>query len=261
MKQTLTYHSRLQLSYVEYGDKNGYPILIQHGLIASIDDYELFDHLLQLNTRLICVARPGYGESSPYVLKSFAEWADIVALLIQELRIARFDILSMSSGAPYGYALGNKYPGKARNIYVFSGIPALYDQVVLSYWPFEAIRNKSMHELEDLAHQFFFSNLSEDDLKRNDIRDSLMNNGFGVAQDLGLRFMDWGFHLADVKGKVFMRHSKGDEAVPYRTAVRTSELLPNCQLELEETGPHFSNEVLGNFIKETMVSEIRAVQE
>ena len=28
------------LSYVEYEDGNGYPILIQHGLIASIDDYE-----------------------------------------------------------------------------------------------------------------------------------------------------------------------------------------------------------------------------
>ena len=27
------------LSYVEYGDSNGYPILIQHGLIANIADH------------------------------------------------------------------------------------------------------------------------------------------------------------------------------------------------------------------------------
>lgn len=258
MKQTLTYQNGLHLSYAEYGDKNGYPVIIQHGLIASIDDYELFNRLLQLKTRLICIARPGYGESSPYVLKNFAEWADIVTFLIQHLKIAKFDILSMSSGAPYGYAIGYKHPERVRNIYVFSGIPALYDEIVLSSWPFEAIRNKTIPELEDLAHQFFFSNLSKDDLKRNDIRDSLMNNGFGVAQDLGLRFMDWGFRLSDVKVKIFMRHSKTDEAVPYQTAVRTSKLLPNCRLELVEAGPHFSSEALDQFVKETMVSSIKS---
>jgi pimeloyl-ACP methyl ester carboxylesterase len=256
MEQRLTYHNKYQLSYAEYGDRNGYPILIQHGLIASIEDDELFNQLLQFKIRLICVARPGYGRSSPYVLKNFAEWADIVALLIQKLRLAKFDILSISSGAPYGYAIGYKHPDKARNIYVFSGIPALYDEIVCSHWPFEAIRNKTMLELEVLAHRFFFSNLSEGDLKRNDIRDSLMNNGFGVSQDLGLRFMDWGFRLADVPEMVFMRHSKADEAVPYQAAVRTSELLPNCQLDLVETGSHFSTEALDQFIKERMANHI-----
>jgi len=38
MKQTLSYKGENSLSYAEYGDKNGYPILIQHGLIASIDE-------------------------------------------------------------------------------------------------------------------------------------------------------------------------------------------------------------------------------
>ncbi len=85
MKHTLTYKNGLQLSYAEYGDKQGYPVLVQHGLIASIDDYELFDRLLQRRVRLICVARPGYGGSSPYQLNGYAEWAYILSLLIQEL--------------------------------------------------------------------------------------------------------------------------------------------------------------------------------
>jgi len=45
--------------------------------------------------------------------------------------------------------------------------------------------------------------------------------------------------------------------VPFRTAVRTAELLPNCELELAETGPHFSNEVLDDFIRTTIGKEIR----
>ena len=256
MKQTLIYKNGLRLSYAEYGDRNGHPILVQHGLIASIDDYDLFDRLIQVRARLICISRPGYGESSPYVMNSFAEWADIVALLIQELGISQFDVLGMSSGAPYSYSIGYRFPDRVGNIFIFSGIPALYDDVVLSYWPYEIARNKSMTDMEILAHELFFSNLTEDDLKRNDIRDSLMNNAFGVAQDLKLRSMDWGFLLSDVKEKVFMRHSKSDEAVPFNTAIRTSELLPTCQLELVETGPHFSIEALDNFIEKTVVNNI-----
>jgi pimeloyl-ACP methyl ester carboxylesterase len=257
MKQNLTYKNGLRLSYAEYGDKNGYPILIQHGLIASIDDYDLFDRLIQFKTHLICIARPGYGESSPYIMDSFAEWADIVALLIRELGISQFDLLGMSSGAPYSYALGAKFPDKVRRIYIFSGVPALYDEIVLSYWPYPAIKNQNMADLEALAHDLFFAHLTQDDLKKNDVRDSVMNHGFGVAQDLRLRFLDWGFSLSAVKAKVFMRHSKTDDSVPYHTAVRTSELLPNCQLELTETGPHFSKEALDDFINKTMVNKIR----
>lgn len=257
MKQKIMYKNGSYLSYAEYGDTNGYPILVQHGLIASIDDYELFDRLIQLNTRLICIARPGYGESSPYVMDCFAEWADIVLPLIRELKLAQFDILGMSSGAPYSYSLGYRFPDKVRNIYIFSGIPALYDKIVLSYWPYEVTKNKNIADMENVAHELFFSNLTIDDLKKNDIRDSMMHNGFGVAQDLKLRYMNWGFYLSDVKERVFMRHSKCDDAVPFNTAVRTSELLPICKLELMETGPHFSNEALDDFIKKTMVNNIK----
>jgi pimeloyl-ACP methyl ester carboxylesterase len=256
MKQLLTYNKVHRLSYAEYGNKDGYPILIQHGLIASIDDHDLFDRLRKSNLRLICVARPGYGSSTPYEMKNFAEWADVMAPLIEELALSKFDILAMSSGAPYGYALGAGIPDKVRNIFIYSGMPALYDEIVLSTWPYEPIKNKSMAEMETLAHAFFFSNLSETDLLRNDIRDSTMHNGFGVAQDLKLRFMDWGFRLSDIPAKVFMRHSKQDDAVPFECVVRTAQLLPDCELELLETGPHFSNEGLDDFIKTVVIKKM-----
>jgi len=257
VKQTLIMPNGFRLSYAQYGDRDGYPILIQHGLIASIDDYELFDRLIQSRTRLICIARPGYGESSPFVMSSFAEWADLAGALIQELGLAQFDVLGMSSGAPYSYAIGSKFPAKVGRIFIFSGIPALYDEIVLSKWPYAMAKNSSIADMKALARELFFSNLTQADLQRNDIRDSLMNDGFGVAQDLKLRSMIWGFRLSDVKCKVFMQHSQCDEAVPFRTATRTSELLPNCQFELLENGPHFSNEALDNFIKHTVINNLR----
>jgi pimeloyl-ACP methyl ester carboxylesterase len=252
MKQTVRYKNEYSLSYAEYGDKSGYPILIQHGLIASITDDHLFDRLIRLGTRLICIARPGYGESSPCIMNNIAEWADIVSVLIDNLELSHFDLLGMSSGAPYSYSIGYKFPDKVRNIFIFSGIPAMYDEEILSFWPFEVNKHASMAEMEKLAYELFFSHLSPEDLEKDDIKDSMMNNGFGIAQDFKLRCIDWGFSLSDVKENVTMQHARGDNGVPFITAEMTSKLLPNCKLDVIESDVHFSNEVLDDFIRTTM---------
>jgi pimeloyl-ACP methyl ester carboxylesterase len=253
MKQRLTYQSKNYLSYAVYGDPNGFPILVQHGLIASIDDFMLFERLIRSGARLICAARPGYGESSPYLLDSYAEWAGIAAILIQELQLSQFDLLGMSSGAPYSYAIGSQLPKMVRNIYIYSGIPALYDEKVRSYWPYPVIKTRSMAELQNLAHGLFFSDVSPEDKKQNDVRDSMMNDCFGVAQDLRLRFMDWGFRLSDVKANVTMQHSRDDENVPFITAEITAGLLERCKFVVKEKGGHFSSEALDAFIETEMM--------
>ncbi len=252
MNRAFTYKGKYTIAYAEYGDSAGFPVLVQHGLIASINDYDLFDRLIRLRTRLICIARPGYGRSSPYAMHSFAEWSEIAAVLADDLGLPEFDILGMSSGAPYSYAIASQLPERVRNVFIFSGIPALYDETVRSFWPYEMAKDATIEELEELAHRLFFSDQSAEDGSRNDIRDSMMNNCFGVAQDLLLRSLEWGFSLSQIKASVFMRHSKTDDAVPYRAAVRTAELLPNCRLNLVESGPHFSKEALDEFTKNEM---------
>ena len=106
MKRMIEYKNGNTLAYAEYGDKNGYPVLAQHGLIASIEDHALFESLINSGIRLICMARPGYGESSPYPMARIAEWGEIVSGLVDELALPYFDVLGMSSGAPYSYSIG-----------------------------------------------------------------------------------------------------------------------------------------------------------
>ena len=249
MTQITNYKNEYSLSYAEYGDPSGYPILIQHGLIASIKDYSMFDRLIQLGARLICIARPGYGKSSPYIMKNIGEWADIVSVLIDQLELSHFDILGMSSGAPYSYAIGYKLPDKVKNIFIFSGIPAMYADEILSFWPWEVKVDASIAELQKLAYELFFSQCSPEDLEKDDFKDSMLNNCFGLAQDFKLRCVDWGFRLSDVCENVFMRHSRADPSVPFITAEMTSRLLPNCKLEILENDVHFSAEALDDFIQ------------
>jgi pimeloyl-ACP methyl ester carboxylesterase len=252
MKQILSYKDGNALSYAEYGDRNGDPILVQHGMIASISDYHLFDQLIESGRRVICIARPGYGESSPYRMENLAEWGGIVSVLVEALELSQFDVLGMSSGAPYSYAIGYQLPDKVRNIYIFSGIPALYDEKIIGFWPYPVQKNASMAEMEKVAREVFFSNLTKEDLSRNDIKDSMMNDCFGIAQNLRLRGMDWGFTLSEVREPVYMEHSTTDNGVPFITAEMTAKLLPNCQLELRD-GEHFSEGTLDRFIRNTIL--------
>jgi pimeloyl-ACP methyl ester carboxylesterase len=253
MANLLEYKDDHRLAYVERGDPNGYPVLIQHGMIASIRDDRLFDRFVGMGVRLILVARPGYGASSPYVLRDLAEWGEIVALLVNALGLGQLDVLGISSGAPYSYAVGYKLPGKVRTIYILSGTPALYDARIQALWPYPIDQDASLPELQALARTLFFSDLSQEALVRNDVRDSMANDCFGVAQDLKLRCADWGFRLGEVRSRVIMQHSRFDEQVPFVTAERTAGLLPNCRFVTRERGGHFSREILDGFIAGEMV--------
>lgn len=258
MKKSMPYKAGGAISYSEFGDETGFPILINHGLIASIDDYVLFERLIQLDAHLICIARPGYGESSPHVLQNISEWADWVEGVVDHLQLAHFDVLGMSSGAPYSYAVGYRFPRRVRNIYIFSGIPALCDAQIQSHWPFPLTKYASIAEMQSLAYEIFFSHLSKQDIERNDIKDSMSNDCFGIAQDLKIRCMDWGFNLADVSQKILMQHSRFDDAVPFITAELTSKLLPDCELIAKENSVHFSSEALDDFIESIIVRHYRS---
>jgi len=253
-KQVIAYDGEHLLSYAEYGRKEGRPILVQHGLIASIEESHLFSRLIKAGMRVICPARPGYGTSSPRVMDNIAGWADIVSSLIEALDMAHFDVLGISSGAPYSYALGYKFPHKVQTVYILSGTPALYDKHVQANWPYPLDPHADMAARQKLAHELFFAHVAPADRAAPAVRDAMMNGGFGVAQDLHLRGRDWGFDLSEMTAPVYMRHSKRDEAVPLAAAEITAKLLPNCRLEVTETDVHFSDEVLDDFIKTSILA-------
>ena len=85
----------------------------------------------------------------------------------------------------------------------------------------------------------------------------MMNNCFGIAQDLKLRCVDWGFNVCDVRSNTYMQHSKQDQNVPFITASLTAVMLPNCKLEIREAGEHFSKESLDEFIRTTMIANLQ----
>jgi pimeloyl-ACP methyl ester carboxylesterase len=243
------------LAYNDFGNKEGFPILVQHGTMASINDIDSFADLRKV-ARVICIARPGYGESSPYVLKNLLEYGEIVAKLVAELGINQFDVFGSSAGAIYCYAIAKACSAKTRNIYVYSGTPALYDTEIQKNWPFPISGEMTVEDSQKIAFEVFFSHFSEEEKKQNFVKDSMANNCFGEGQNLRIRFKDWGFTLSEIKAKVYMQHSKKDEVLPYSMAERTAKLLCDCELELLEGVGHFTGEGYEAFIQNTVIKNI-----
>jgi pimeloyl-ACP methyl ester carboxylesterase len=249
------YNEKEIISYNDFGNKNGFPIFVQHGTTASIKDIGYFNELQRI-ARVICIARPGYGESSPYLLENILEYGNIVSKLIETISIKQFDILSSSAGAPYGYAIAKACQDKTRNIYVYSGTPALYDENIQKNWPFPVNKNFTVEESQKIAYEVFYANVPSSELEKDYIKDSMANNCFGEGQNLRIRFNDWGFRLPEIKSKVYMQHNKQDGVIPYKLAIMTKELLPNCEIELLEDGEHFTEEGYKLFINDTIIKNM-----
>ena len=235
------------ISVNDFGDPHGFPIVVNHGMIASIEDCDLFARLVGGGRRVICIARPGYGESSPFELANVGEWGTVAAGVLKKLNIEEFDVLGLSSGAPYSYAMAHEMPETSRNVYIFSGTPALFDERVVSQWPYPMDANARLPDLQKLAKDLFFSNVQDKENKA--IQDSCRHDCFGVALDLKIRCQDWGFYLPDIKTRVIMEHGMQDTSVPFATAEMTSRMLGNCVLTKRMSGDHFSAELLNEFFK------------
>ena len=255
-----------KLAYKVYGDKEGYPVLTHHGLVGSIIQPNLEEELVGLGIRMINIARPGYGESSVCKMESYADWARMIKPLIAELELSKFDVLGMSAGAPYCYALGALMPDKVQRIFIYSGLPALCETDVMNAYPnlpdvkkeYAFYRQASLEDIAKSLYKMYLASLSEEVLELIDFRDSMANNCFGMAREAKLQSLDWGFNLKDVRPPVLMQHSKIDQEAPFAAARKTSDLLPDCTLQILENAPHFSEETLSAFFSE-MISKIKKI--
>ena len=241
----------LTVSVNDFGDPDGYPVIVNHGLIASIRDEHFFSSLLEAGSRIICIARPGYGKTSPFMLENIRGWGLVAGRAVSELGIEEFDILGISSGAPYSYAVACELKKKVRNVFIFSGTPALFHRDVAAQWPYPLNSEAGMTELQTLAKELFFPEGAARGVNASE--DSFRNDCFGIALDFKIRCRDWGFDLSRLRAKVFMEHSVDDESVPYAAAETTAKLLRDCTLIKREGGGHFSRDLLNQFFEKTVL--------
>lgn len=93
---------------------SGIPVLVLHGSPGGIDDSRSMSHFLDKDRfRVICVSRPGYLNTPlPPVHRSINAEADLLAALLDELKIQYAGVLDWSGGGPAAYQLASRHPDR-----------------------------------------------------------------------------------------------------------------------------------------------------
>lgn len=244
-RRTLTGGHGLPLGYAEYGRPDGPPVLLQHGLLGSAEVGETWTARAdRAGVRLVAVERPGYGASAPAPMASVAAWAGIVDPLL-DLLGAPVDVVGISAGAPYTYALAALRPERVRACWILSGLPYVYDDAVRGHYPQASLRAWEFFGSADPEevgryfageHERFAAAFADHPAMQRALAETLATGYAGPAREARLQVHPWGFTPAESLRPITAWHSRGDDQVPFDAVEDTIALVPGGRL-LEQVEP------------------------
>jgi pimeloyl-ACP methyl ester carboxylesterase len=102
---TVTARDGRTLAYLEVGDPRGPLVIHNHGGPGSRLEARLFAGAATKNRlRLVCVDRPGMGQSSRQKSRSYDGWADDLTAIADALGYREFGVTGWSEGGPWALA-------------------------------------------------------------------------------------------------------------------------------------------------------------
>ncbi|TCM74950.1 alpha/beta hydrolase [Rhizobium sp. BK068] len=143
----------VRVAYIEWGNPAGDPLLLLHGFTDSSRTWStLLPHVR--DRRVIALDLRGHGSTSaPETTYGLGELAHDVCLLVDELKIGRFDLVGHSLGSLIGQIIAAYHPEKIRNLVLIgSGTRApakpgswLFENVMSMQFPLDP-RGEFMNE-------------------------------------------------------------------------------------------------------------------
>lgn len=119
--QRVTLTDGRTLAYAEYGDPNGHPVFLFHGIPSSRLMHPDADVSRRLGVRLIASDRPGFGRSDPKPGRTLLDWADDVEALADRLGLGQFAIVGPSGGGPFVVACAARLASRIKRAAIVGG--------------------------------------------------------------------------------------------------------------------------------------------
>lgn len=118
------------MSYREYGDPQGSPVINCHGgLLSGCDIAPAHSAAERLGLRLISPDRPGIGLSTPDPSRTTGAWAADVAELLADLNLSEAAAFGWSLGGQYALGLAALIP-QVKHAVVVAGTPELDEELL-----------------------------------------------------------------------------------------------------------------------------------
>jgi pimeloyl-ACP methyl ester carboxylesterase len=255
------------MSYAQYGNPDGFPIVNAHGGLACRLDVAAADGIASAaGVRLISPDRPGVGRSDPRPGRTVDDWARDVAGLLDLIDIDRFAVMGWSMGGQYAAAVGHALPHRVTRVAIIAGALPLTEPGVFDELPaMDRVLTRVCTRAPWLARQWFrvmgfaagvaptlYGRLAARELGAADgavIRDEgfhafarmsqeALRQPAGAVEEYRAWMRPWGFTPEELTVPVDVWAGTRDELVnqtwPHRLALR----IPNVTLNIRDGG-HF----------------------
>jgi pimeloyl-ACP methyl ester carboxylesterase len=257
-----------RLSYTEWGDPAGRPVLEFRGLPSSRggDAIDLAA-LVRAGVRRITVDRPGVGFSDPQPGRTLLDWPDDIRALAETLGLETFAVLGTSGGGPYAAACAYSLPDRVSRAVIVSGlgpldrpgalhgmnrgeaatmilarrVPMLARCVVGAVVTAERLRPGAVYRGLLKALPEVDRRVAAQPRVRDSLADSYtlaFRQGVGgQVHDWAMIASPWGFRPEDISVPVQLHHGLLDDRVPPHHARDLAARIPNCELtEYQDEG-------------------------
>jgi pimeloyl-ACP methyl ester carboxylesterase len=281
---------RRHLAYAEYGDEQGMPVFLFHGLPGSRLSWGwLPGHPFPDGLRIIAPDRPGYGQSDPKPGRTLLDWADDVEKLADALDIQDFAVVGVSGGGPGALACAWKMPDRIQVAGivaspaptdapgVFEGMSKTNLFFMKLAWRAPLLSSLNIRLLGKVIRcnparyinsmKFKVHEVDQNLLKRPEIREMLVrdfaeavgNGSQGMVDDMSANHgQPWGFPLDQIRARVHFWYCELDRSASPAMGRYLNRMVPNSEMTLVPEAGHLwalvhLNEVLDD-IKQTMVN-------
>jgi pimeloyl-ACP methyl ester carboxylesterase len=262
-----------RLAYLEVGDPHGPLVLHNHGGPSSRLEARLLAQPAATNgLRLVCVDRPGMGQSSAQRARSYAGWADDLVTVADALGQREFGVTGWSEGGPWALAAA-AYIDRARLRHVSSIAPgsygafgnnsaALYLSKLDAFGGTLALRFtpgfRLMYAALGLTAKRFRKSFSKqirnsvNDYDRELLLRPEIGEGFadscaecfahgsdGLVRDAELLYRRWAFDVKEIERPVHLWQGLDDRLVPDPINKAVAEAMPGAVWHPVEGAGHF----------------------
>lgn len=126
----------VEIFYREAGTRDKPTILLLHGYPTSSHMFRNLIKELSGKYHVLAPDYPGYGRSEQPSIKDFEytfdNMASIVEGLLEELHVNKYSIYLMDYGAPIGFRIAAKYPGRVESLIIQNG--NAYEEGLRDFW-------------------------------------------------------------------------------------------------------------------------------
>lgn len=263
------------LSYAQYGDPTGFPVIYFHGTPSSRLELEQWphfglDHEALLRQRRLCmiaVERPGMGRSSFHPSGTVLSFAHDVAALLQHLGIEACSVLAWSGGGPYALALAYHLPQVVLQVQIFCGFTRQFDAEVVRHMkgnkayflsakkapallrtlmglvskqPLRIPPPRLLTSLKPSDYRYFGNRRLYNIMTDVSIKEACRQGAQGPVYEAALYFQPFGFSLNQVRQPVHYWWGHDDTMVIRLHAEAIEQQVPNGTVHYKEKEGHLS---------------------